>query len=44
MNKPDGINLLTDTTSLAAINGKPSANTTVEKNHATGTPQQKLYR
>ena len=31
MTKPDGINLLTDTESLQAINGKPSANTTVKK-------------
>jgi PPOX class probable FMN-dependent enzyme len=31
MTKPDGINLLTDTASLKAINGEPSANTTVKK-------------
>jgi len=31
MTRPDGINLLTDTASLAVINGKPSANTTVKK-------------
>ena len=31
MTKPDGINLLTDTASLIAINGEPSANTTVKK-------------
>ena len=30
MTRPDGINLLTDTASLVAINGKPSANTTVK--------------
>ena len=31
MTRPDGINLLTDTASLAVINGKPSSNTTVKK-------------
>ena len=31
MTKPDGINLLTDTASLIAINGEPSANITVKK-------------
>jgi PPOX class probable FMN-dependent enzyme len=31
MTKPEGINLLTDTASLQAINGEPSANTTVKK-------------
>jgi len=31
MTKPAGINLLTDTASLKAINGEPSANTTVKK-------------
>ncbi len=31
MTKPDGINLLTDTTSLSLLNGEPSANTTVKK-------------
>ena len=31
MTKPTGINLLTDTASLTAINGEPSVNTTVKK-------------
>ena len=31
MTKPDGVNLLTDTASLAVINGEPSSNTTVKK-------------
>ena len=31
MTRPHGINLLTDTASLAVINGKPSSNTTVKK-------------
>ena len=31
MSKPTGINLLTDTASLTAINGEPSVNTTVKK-------------
>jgi hypothetical protein len=39
MTKPDGINLLTDTASLIAINGEPSTSTTVKKNHATGAAQ-----
>ncbi|MBT6583259.1 MAG: pyridoxamine 5'-phosphate oxidase family protein [Gammaproteobacteria bacterium] len=31
MTKPDGINILTDTASLIAINGEPSAGTTLKK-------------
>jgi len=31
MTRPDGVNLSTHTASLAVINGRPSANTTVKK-------------
>jgi len=39
MTKPDGINILTDTASLIAINGETLSRNHLKENQTTGTTQ-----